>query len=476
MNTISIQSVNGTDYEIMDMPGRLQAGIATGVYTRSLVVNSKFPYCDIPIDLKTGDQLFFRMLEYKGDISNLSHIYLYDVNSSTSMGTLPSDVYGKVYTISNDMTKIRIIAQQNENTTENIVISFAMYVIGKNTFEEIRSQQIMQEIKVNVTAGSQMFVTDMPFRANPGDVICVQVEGDNHIEEMVVGYLNNGTPVNQILSFNTLTYRTGYAEIKTNVDNDTLRFYTNAARVLSSGTVTIRWINATRAGMTIPRKQYSSFNILGDSYSTLVGYTNPTTNRQWYPTNDPSTQGYDTGNNVTDLKYMWWYIVANETELFLRNNASYSGSTISYDSYGEGSTDGKTTSFIERTGDLDKGSLLFVFGGTNDDWAHAEIGEYKYSGWTEADLSYFAPAVAFLIDKLTKQYIGAQIVFIENDGLRSAYKTAIETVCDHYSVPVIKLNNISKTYNHPNIVGMRQIAEQVKAWVNGAVKLPMYMR
>lgn len=476
MRTTSVQRVDGVDYFIMDEVGRSETEQATGVFRKYLVPNSQYPYCDIPIDLQPGDKLFFRLLKYNGDVSKFDFIYLYDTEHSESMGGVPSDAYGKTYTISNNMSSVRVIAKQTVNVSDDIEIEFAMYVQGTKTLEEIRTQLVIQEQTFHVTAGTQMIYENLPIRAKNGDILFVQVEGNGHIDEMVVGYTNNGTAVNNVLGFDPLQYKTGYAKIGTNFDDDSLRIYTKAASVLSTGDITVRWANASKVGMSIPFKQYSSFSVLGDSFSTCTGYTDPTTNRQWYPTNDPNAQGYNTGNNVTDVKYTWWYILCNETDLYLMNNASYSGSTIGYDSYGSGTADGKTTSFITRTDDLAKSSLLFVFGGTNDAWAQEQIGSYKYSDWTEADLSYFAPAVAYLIDKLQKQYIGMKIVFIENDELASAYKTAMETVCDHYSVPVIKLSNISKTYSHPNIVGMRQIADQVKVWVNSYREMPFYIK
>ena len=37
----------------------------------------------------------------------------------------------------------------------------------------------------------------------------------------------------------------------------------------------------------------------------------------------------------------------------------------------------------------------------------------------------------------------------------------MEVICKHYNVPLIQLQGISKTSGHPNVEGMRQIAEQI---------------
>ena len=48
-----------------------------------------------------------------------------------------------------------------------------------------------------------------------------------------------------------------------------------------------------------------------------------------------------------------------------------------------------------------------------------------------------------------------------NDGLKTEITESMVEICKHYNVPLIQLQNISKTASHPNIEGMRQIAEQI---------------
>ena len=210
------------------------------------------------------------------------------------------------------------------------------------------------------------------------------------------------------------------------------------------------------------KNRFSNFSILGDSYSTFKEFTTPASNAQWYPTNVPGTQGYNSGNDVIELEQTWWYKFANEYGIRLLENNSYSGSPICYDGYGTGTSDAKTYCFVTREQNLGQApELILIFGGTNDDWANVGIGAYKYSDWTEDDLVTFRPALAKLFNNLRKNNIGSTVVFILNDGLDSEINTSVDVICSHYNVPLLKLQSISKTANHPNSIGMEQIKEQL---------------
>lgn len=206
---------------------------------------------------------------------------------------------------------------------------------------------------------------------------------------------------------------------------------------------------------------FGTFSIIGDSYSAFSGYSGPNGNVMWYP--KPSS-----GNNVTEIEQMWFYKFANEYKSALVQNDSYSGSTICYDGYEEGHDAGYADiSFCKRIERFTSAcELLLIFGGTNDSWAGSSIGDYKYSDWTEDDKSYFRPALAYLIDYIKKHHIGTQIVFILNTGMSSDINTSIETICGHYSVPLLKLSNIGKTDCHPNASGMTSISEQLTYFLN----------
>ena len=204
---------------------------------------------------------------------------------------------------------------------------------------------------------------------------------------------------------------------------------------------------------------YSTFSIIGDSYSTFKDYTDPLNNLQWYPPSDSATQGSE--NDVENVENTWWYLFANDYKSLLVQNNSYSGSCISYDSYGTGTVDGKNFSFVKRCENLKKAELIIVEGGTNDAWANVSLGEYKYADWTESDFETFRPSCSYVLDYIKRNNIGAKIVFILNDGLKVSITESIKTICEHYSVDVLELSNIKKSNNHPNIEGMKQIKKQL---------------
>lgn len=204
---------------------------------------------------------------------------------------------------------------------------------------------------------------------------------------------------------------------------------------------------------------YSTFSILGDSYSTFKGYTDPLNNLQWYPPSDSATQGSE--NDVENVENTWWYLFANDYKSLLVQNNSYSGSCISYDSYGTGTVDGKNFSFVKRCENLKKAELIIIEGGTNDAWANVSLGEYKYADWTESDFETFRPSCSYVLDCIKRNNIGAKIIFILNDGLKASVTESIKTICEHYSVDVLELSNIKKSNKHPSIEGMKQIKEQL---------------
>lgn len=209
-------------------------------------------------------------------------------------------------------------------------------------------------------------------------------------------------------------------------------------------------------GELIFSEAQKTFSVLGDSYSTFTGDVYPSTNRVWYD---------GTKNGVTNKDMTWYRLLAESTGMTLHRNASFSGSPICYDGWGEGTTDSNQSSFVARYDDVGDADLIFVFGGTNDSWIGVSQGEYKYSDWTETDLESFRPALACLFYRLKNAYPNSEIIFIKNTGLTSAIQSSISTITAHYSVPVIELSNITKTDGHPTNVGMSQISMQVEAYL-----------
>lgn len=202
--------------------------------------------------------------------------------------------------------------------------------------------------------------------------------------------------------------------------------------------------------------QKKSVSILGDSYSTYEGYMTPQTNELWYYAKAKSER-----TDVTDVRQTWWHQLIRKKDWKLCVNNSYSGATISYTGYD--GNDYAARSFNTRADNLGSPDVILIFGATNDSWAGSPIGDYKYEGITWGDLYQFRPAMARLLEYMQNRYLGAEIYFLLNDGLRESINESVKTICDHYGIKYIELHGIHKISGHPSVKGMSQIAEQVAA-------------
>lgn len=206
-----------------------------------------------------------------------------------------------------------------------------------------------------------------------------------------------------------------------------------------------------------------SVSILGDSYSTFQGYLQPDTNWVWYfaPAQTMNT-------DVTSVRETWWHQFIKKNGYRLCVNNSFSGATICHSGYKRGKpdySDFSDRSFVTRMGNLGCPDIIFVFGGTNDAWAGSPIGEYQYEGWTKEDLYSFRPAMAKMLDFMINRYPNVEIYFLLNDGLQEEINESVKTVCEYYQVPCIVLEGIDKQNGHPTVKGMKQICEQVEAFL-----------
>ena len=203
--------------------------------------------------------------------------------------------------------------------------------------------------------------------------------------------------------------------------------------------------------------------IFGDSYSTYEGFI-PDGYRVYY-----SPQGRVEGPSVTKMKLeeTWWQQVLSSIDGKLLLNDSWSGSTIGYTGY-DGDCS-KTSSFIYRfrkmreDGFFEKNFVdtVFVFGGTNDSWAEAPLGEMKLSDWEEKDLYFVLPAICHFMCEIKKQLPKAEIYFLINTDLKEEIVACMEKVGAYYGVTTITLKDIEKECGHPNAIGMKTISEQV---------------
>lgn len=193
-------------------------------------------------------------------------------------------------------------------------------------------------------------------------------------------------------------------------------------------------------------------SILGDSYSTFEGYV-PKGNLVWYS----SQPGEKT--DVKSVGETWWNRWLYENKCKLGINNSYSGATICDTGYGK--ADYSDRSFVTRLHHLGNPDILFIFGGTNDNWAGSPVGNYKYAGWTKADLYQFRPAMAYMLNEIRHLYPRTKVYFLLNSDLHAVINESVITICKHYKVPCLELKNISKKNGHPTIKGMAEICLQL---------------
>ena len=206
-----------------------------------------------------------------------------------------------------------------------------------------------------------------------------------------------------------------------------------------------------------------SISILGDSYSTFKGYVLPDTNYVWYPNKPLNEKGE--GNDVQDIRQLWWHQLIREHGYRLCQNNSFSGATICHTGYD--GADYSDRSYCTRLWYLGAPDVILVFGGTNDTWAKAPVGEFKYGDWQQSDLYQFRPAMAYLLHNLQNRYPGTDIYVIINTGLSEDVTESMKTISDHYQVPYIQLKDIDKQWGHPSQKGMKAIADQVAAALQG---------
>ena len=206
--------------------------------------------------------------------------------------------------------------------------------------------------------------------------------------------------------------------------------------------------------------------IFGDSYSTFAGCI---------------PQGYavyysgkrENGPDIFSANESWWGMLMNETGAKLIRNDSWSGSTIGFTGYNNTDTS-KTSSFIHRldtlsgNGFFDENEIdtVFVFGGTNDSWSNAPLGEPMAEGWEHNDLYNVLPAISYFFSKLREALPNAAIYGICNCDIKSSIVNAIKDSCAAVGGKAITLANVEKESGHPTGKGMKDIKEQVLAAID----------
>lgn len=197
--------------------------------------------------------------------------------------------------------------------------------------------------------------------------------------------------------------------------------------------------------------------VLGDSYSTFAGFI-PEGNACWY--NSPADHKR---TDVTKVEQTWWWQVANEGGYKLGAIESYSGATVCNTGYRD--EDYSDRSFVTRCTNLGNPDIILICGATNDSWANAPIGDYKYANWKRVDLYFFRPAMAKMLNDIKLHYPNVEVYFILNTELKKEINESVLEVCRHYDVPVIELVDIDKKSSHPSVKGMKAIAQQVLKFI-----------
>ena len=203
--------------------------------------------------------------------------------------------------------------------------------------------------------------------------------------------------------------------------------------------------------------------IFGDSYSTYEGYI-PEGYAVYY------SGKRENPPDVFDVKNTWWGRLIDRTGAVLVQNNSWSGSTIGYTGYNN-SDCSHSSSFIYRFERLlsegffreNKIDTLLVFGGTNDAWCEAPLGELKYEGIEERDLFSVLPATSHFARRLHEELPETKVVFIGNCDIKAEVTDALRKVSENYGFTYVGLADVEKVSGHPTELGMEQICNQILA-------------
>ena len=212
----------------------------------------------------------------------------------------------------------------------------------------------------------------------------------------------------------------------------------------------------------VKTKEPTRFSILGDSFSAFEGFVDPESNDVYH---------YD-AIGVTGAEQMWWSKVADTTGWELEKNNSFSGALMcNFDDFNGGNYYGGQ-SFIRRMANLGNPDVILVFGGTNDIYQRAPLGDFVYSNWTEEQLCTFRPGTAYILETLKRQHPKAKIYllvdmelcindFTIDDETRQAFIESMHQIARYYNIDCIDIQGIHKTSWHPDAMGQEDIARQV---------------
>lgn len=202
--------------------------------------------------------------------------------------------------------------------------------------------------------------------------------------------------------------------------------------------------------------------IFGDSYSTFEGFI-PEGYAIYYTDKHENPE-----TDVSKVSQTWWYQVIKEANLNLILNNSWSGSTIGYTGYNNADRS-QSSSFIYRLKQLIANGFfmenqidkVFIFGGTNDNWADAPLGEAKYKDWTHEDLYFVLPAICYFLNLMKETVPQAEIYCLINTNLKPEIVACMQEASKKYGITAITFKTIDKMHEHPTKKGMIDIKDAV---------------
>lgn len=200
--------------------------------------------------------------------------------------------------------------------------------------------------------------------------------------------------------------------------------------------------------------------IFGDSYSTFEGFI-PAGYAPYYHKSCGET-------DVRNVGETWWRLVAEDAGLNIVLNDSWSGSTIGYTGYNN--TDcSLSSSFIYRFQKLtDSGffkendiNTVFIFGGTNDNWSNAPLGNTKFDDFKNDDFYSVLPAICYFLKTVKETLPSAEVYCLVNTDLKPEITDAFKKACEKYGVTEIAFKHIDKQCGHPTVKGMQDIKNEI---------------
>ena len=121
--------------------------------------------------------------------------------------------------------------------------------------------------------------------------------------------------------------------------------------------------------------------------------------------------------------------------------------------------------FVSRLHLIERADVAIIFGGTNDSWANSPLGEETFTDYSHKNLFNVMPALSFIIKRAKEILPEANIVFIVNDSLKPEIASTVISASEHFGTSYALLEGIDKTNGHPTVKGMKNIKDQLSAFI-----------